>query len=227
MRPWTLLLSLTVFAAAPAHAQNPWEDAATVEQAVARAVSDAMAETRYPWSLNWSAFGIRGGRDVFWHLAPPNPYIPVPLPEGVHRRTGWISVRGRSGGVAVCGDAERIGGMSISVAGLWLGEGDVIAELTARGVRSTLVETREAVIEDDGEGRASGYYRDLIRARPALQRWRLEQADHDPAELSAVHACTPPGTRHATHCWVTWKVVFQPDDPTPGADCPVAGRYGS
>lgn len=222
MRPVMLLSALAVLSAAPAHAQNPWEDAATVEQAIARAVSDAMAETRYPWSLDWSAFGVRGGRDIFWHLAPPAPYTPVPLPEGVHRRTGWLNVRGRSGAVAVCGDAERIGGMAIQVADLWRGESDVIADLAARGVRATLLETRSGAVDEDEHP----YYRDLILARPALQVWRLEQTGHEPAELRATHACTPPGTRHATHCWTVWRLVFRPDAPMTGADCPLPGRHG-
>lgn len=218
-----LALSAVLAVSGPVSAQHPWEDAPTVEHAVARAVADAMPETRYPWRLNWTAFGVRGGRDIFWHLAPPG-YEPIrDLPEGVYRRTGWLLVNGRSGSVAVCGDAERIGGMAVSVADLWLDEADVIEQLAARGVEATLLQSLEAEPPSDD---VHPRYDAMLRAHPALRRWRLEQAGRDPVLLSAAHACTPPGTRHAIHCWITWRVTFAPETPQPGADCPLPGRYG-
>lgn len=209
----------------------PGTPSTTIEQGIARAIADALPNLRYPWQLNWSAFGVRGGRDVFWHLTGPDHRPLRPLPEGLHRRSGWISVRGRSGSVAVCGDAERIGGLSISVTDLWLdqGEHDVIAELSRHGVRAALLESRAADLDavgDRDDGRGSAYYRSRIGARPALERWRLTRDGHEPADLAAVHACTPPGTRHATYCWVTWSVAFRPDEALAGADCPIEGRYG-
>lgn len=223
-------LAIAALWVAPPQAVAPGTPSDTIEQAVARAVADAMPDLRYPWGLNWSAFGVRGGRDVFWGLTGPDDRPLTPLPSGLHRRMGWITVRGASGAVAVCGDLERIGGLAISVGDLWLdrGERDVVAELALYGVRATLLETREADLSrsDDAEAHIHDYYRAMIGARPALRRWRLEQDGHEPADLSAVHDCTPPGTRHATHCWVTWRVAFRPDAPLPGADCPLPGRYG-
>ena len=153
MRP--ALLSLVLLAAAsPALAQNPWEDSTTVEQAIARAITDAQPDLRYPWALNWSAFGIRGGRDVFWHLAPPKPYARTPPPPGVTRRSGWVSVWGRSGGVIACGDDGQVGALYIEIADIWLGEADLVAELTARGFSVTETARREAIpIGDEDDGR--------------------------------------------------------------------------
>lgn len=223
-------LSAAIAMVAPAQLPPPGAPSDTIEQAIARTVADSMPDLRYPWRLNWGAFGVRGGRDVFWHLTGPDDQPLRPLPPGVHRRTGWITVRGGSGSVAVCGDAHRIGGMTISIASMWMGRGehDVIAQLSLHRVRATLLETRDADLSrfDHPEAQTDGYYRDMINARPALQRWRLERDGHQPVDLAAVHTCTPPGTRHATHCWVTWQVTFLPDDPLPGADCPLPGRYG-
>ncbi len=212
MRP--ALLSLVLLAAAsPALAQNPWEDSTTVEQAIARAITDAQPDLRYPWALNWSAFGIRGGRDVFWHLAPPKPYERTPTPPGVTRRSGWLSVRGRSGGVIACGDDGQVGALYIEIADIWLGEADLVAELTARGFSVTETARREAIpIGDEDDGRGSVYYNGLLSQHPAFQSWRLERAGYEPLALSAAYRCTPPGTRHATHCDMQWTVVFRPDD---------------
>lgn len=213
-----------------AHAQSPnqspnpqpGQPSATVEQAVARAIADALPALRYPWGLDWSAFGVRGGRDVFWHLTGPAPYSSVPLPEGVHRRTGWFNVRGRSGSVDVCGDAERIASLTFSVSELWLGQADLIEELARRNVRATLAETRTADLSDaDPRGDVGDYYREIVLARPAHQRWRLDRADHEPAILTADYVCSPPGTRSAVQCNMVWRIVFRPDEAEDRADCPL------
>ncbi len=150
MRP--ALLSLLILAAPTAAlAQTPWEPSATIEQAVARTIADAQPDLRYLWALDWSAFGVRGGRDVFWHLAPPRTYERTPAPPGVTRRSGWLSVGGKSG---------------------------------------------------------------LLARHPAFQSWRLERPGFEPVDLSAGYLCTPPGTRHATHCEMEWTVVFRPDGRT-------------
>ncbi len=211
MRP--ALLSLLILAAPTiALAQNPWEPSTTVEQAIARTIAEAQPDLRYPWALDWSAFGVRGGRDVFWHLAPPKPYEPAPPAQGVTRRTGWLSVRGRSGGVIACGDDERVAALQIDIGDIWLGEADLIDELTARGFNVTETARVEASpVGDEDDGRGSVHYNGLLMRRPAFQSWRLERPGFEPLDLSASYRCTPPGTRSATHCEMQWTVIFRPD----------------
>lgn len=221
MRPTTILTAALVSLAIPgdATAQNPWEPAATVEQAVARAIADAMPDLRYPYRLSWSAFRVRGGRDIFWHLAPPGPHPTRPAPPGTHRRTGRLSVAGRSGDVAVCGDDERIGGIAISVSDIWLGRSDVIRELADKGVVAALVESRAADLGAPGtEAWPGESYQAEVTQYPAHRLWRLEREGHEPAELIASYRCTPPGTRHATSCEMTWTILFRPDEPLQGLD---------
>lgn len=193
------------------------EPSATVEQAIARAASDSMP--RSDGSLNWSAFGVWGRRDVFWHLNDPKPYHRVPLPEGVHQRTGWLQVGGRTGDVTICGDADRIGQMSIEVGDLWLGESDVIVELNALGVAATPDVSRTEVaapdLTRDDEGYVAPYYAEMINRYPARQVWRLEKSGAEPVELRVDYRCTPPGARSATSCDMTWSVLFRPDEPRP------------
>lgn len=222
MRP--ALLSLLILAApTTALAQNPWEPSTTVEQAIARAIAEAQPDLRYPWALNWSAFGVRGGRDVFWHLAPPKPYEPNPPPPGVTRRSGWLNVRGRSGGVIACGGEERVGALYIDVGDLWLGDANLVAELTAQGFVVTETARREAIpIGDEDDGRGSAHYNALLARAPAFQSWRLERQGFEPVELSASHRCTPPGTRSATTCEMQWTIVFRPDDRTDPCLSPAA-----
>lgn len=197
-------------AAVPALAQHPGEPSATVEQAVARAIVDAMPDLRYPWALDWTAFGLRGGRDVFWHLAPPVPYHREPPPPGVTWRTGWLTVRGRTGDVRVCGDADRVGALHIGMSDIWLGEGDLIQELEARGVRVVPTARRDAIALSAADG-GSDHYNALLTRRPALQTWRLERPGHEAVDLAAAWRCTPPGTRSATRCGTEWTIVFRPD----------------
>ena len=203
---------LTPSAVTPPANQHPGEPPATIEQAVVRAVSNAMPEAAYDWSLDWNAFGARVGRGVFWHLNAPESYRPHPLPAGIHRRTGWVSVNGRTGDVAVCGDADRVGRLSLTVSDTWLGESDVIAELAERGVRATLTEVMPAVPPPE----SGPYYRTLIAREPARRTWRLEQDGREPVDLTAEWSCTPPGTRSATRCRMTWSVLFRPDERAAG-----------
>jgi hypothetical protein len=232
MRPATIVTAALVSLAFPAiaNAQHPWEPAATVEQAIARAVADAMPDLRYPYLLRWRAFGVRGGRDIFWHLAPPGPHPLHPPPAGTHRRAGWLSVAGGQGNVAVCGDDERIGAMAFSVSDIWLDRSDVIRELADKGVAATLVESREADLGEPGAenwpGRA---YRDEATRYPAHRLWTLERDGREPAHLTAAYQCTSPEMKHAISCKMTWTVLFRPDEPVPGWDvCLAAGgnAYG-
>lgn len=214
MRP--ALLSLLILAAPTAAlAQTPWEPSATIEQAVARTIADAQPDLRYPWSLDWSTFGVRGGRDVFWHLAPPRTYERTPAPPGVTRRSGWLSVGGKSGGVIACGDDERVGALFITVSDLWLDAAGLGAELEARGFAVPETARRDAhPIGDEDDGQGSAHYNGLLARHPAFQSWRLERPGFEPVDLSAGYLCTPPGTRHATHCEMEWTVVFRPDGRT-------------
>lgn len=224
MRP-ALLSLLIVAAPTVALAQNSWEPSATIEQAVARAIAEAQPDLRYPWALDWSAFGVRGGRDLFWHLAPPKPYERTPAPPGVTRRSGWLNVRGRSGGVLVCGDDERVGALYIDIADIWLGEADLVTELETRGFTVTETARRDALlIRDEDDGRGSAHYNGLLMERPAYQSWRLERAGFEPLVLSGSYRCTPPGTRSATSCRMQWTVVFRPDDRIEPCLSPAASR---
>lgn len=224
MRRLALLALATTALADPAMAQQPWEDAATIEQAIARAIDDSMPSVQYEWSLDWSAFGVKGGRDIFWHLYPPKPYRRWPLTEGVHQRTGWLNVDGRSGSVSVCGDEDIVSRLEFDVSDIWLGKSDVIAELAGREVSATLTSeiARRPLLEDvfgeayNAEG--GDYYDALISRYPASRTWRLEKNGKEPVDLTASYRCTPPGTRHATHCSMTWSVLYRPDERTEGVD---------
>lgn len=222
--PVSLMCAVAICAASlsPGPAQAQTDRAATsVEHAVARTVAASMPRVGYPRSLSWSGFGVRGGRDVFWHLHDPEPYHRIPLADGVHQRRGWLSVGRRSGDVIVCGDDALIGRLSIEISDNWIGESDVIAELEALGVTATPIE-RTA----DSPLLALGYdvddvnpnYLERIGSYPALRAWRLETAEREPVELSANYHCTPPGTRSATRCEMIWAVLYRPDEPRPTAD---------
>lgn len=214
MRP--ALLSLLILAAATgARAQTPVTPSTSIEQAVARAIAEATPDLRYPHALDWSAFGVRGGRDIFWHLAPPKPYEPVPPPAGVTRRSGWLSVRGRSGGVIACGDETRVGALFVDISGHWLGEADLLSELRAQGFVVAETALRPAhPIGDEDDGRGSAHYNSLLARHPAFQSWRLEKPGFEPVDLSATYTCTRPGTRSATSCGMQWTVVLRPDGRT-------------
>lgn len=215
----TIALALAI-APSSALAQHAGEHAATVEQAIARAIATATPDLRYPWALDWNAFGVRGGRDIFWHLAPPGPDQREPSPPGVHRRTGWFNVRGASGGVEVCGDADRIGTLSFDVPDLWSGQSDVIRELAAGGVTATLLILRPAVPPPRGsdDGGSDTHYRRILSRYPVFRRWRLDRTGYEPVTLTAARRCTPPDTRSATSCSVTWTVTFRPDENRPGVE---------
>lgn len=219
-RGWfAISFAAALLSSGPTVAQAPNESSTTVEQAIARAAADAMPRTQYDWSLNWSAFGVRGGRDIFWHLHDPRPYYRFPLPEGVHQRNGWLLVGGRSGGVTVCGDEHRVGRMSIEIADIWLGRSDVITELAELGVVAApiapIVDDRLQETERDD---VHPSYTALVTRYPALRAWRLEKEGLEPVELSAAWRCTPPGTRSATRCDMIWSVLFRPDERQPGSE---------
>lgn len=207
---------LTLADVAPATAPQVSGALETVEQAIGRAVANAMPDVANDWFLNWSAFGTRVGRGVSWHLNPPRPYRRRPLPEGVHQRTGWLSVNGRTGDVAVCGDADQVGLMTLTVSDIWLGDSDVIVALAERGVRATLTENVPTPAYSPPE--SERYYQELISRNPARRTWRLEQAGREPVDLRAEWSCTPPGTRSATRCQMTWSVLFRPDERSAGAE---------
>ena len=223
MRRILALAPVLCLALAPPSADaQVWDSAATVEYAVARITADSMSDPRHAWSLNWGPFGVRLNRLVSWHLGEPDAELMPGPPEGVYRRPGWLTVNGRTGAVSVCGDADRVGGMALSMAALWLGEGDLIEALTALGVRSTLLRSQPAAALED----VHDHYNRLLGARPAFREWRLERDGREPVSLSETYACTPPGTRHATHCWVVWRITYRPDAPLPGGTCLMPGRQG-
>ncbi len=194
---------------------------APVETALARVIAASLSDEQYDWALQWSPFGVRMGREVRWHLFEPGADDRAGLPGGLYRRVGWVSQDGMTGSVAACGDATQVHAMAITVTDLWLGEGDLIAELAALGVTATEVSRREAVIPQG----ADDHDRSLRRGTPAHVSWTLEKAGHGDAILSADHLCTPPGTRHATYCQARFTVQFRPDEPAT-TGCALPGRFG-
>ncbi|MBJ7483942.1 hypothetical protein [Brevundimonas sp.] len=207
----------------PVSAQQPWELASTVEQAVARALADAMVHSRYG-QPTWAGFGVHGGRDVYWHLVGPTSDSPGP----VTRRIGWLAVGGKTGSVAVCGDATEIRAVTISVGDLWLASDDAMMEaIAARAMTTDLVISVEFPAVQEGDDR-NGYYGNLLRERPAYREWRVTRPEYAPAVLTAQRACTPPGTRSAPQCSMTWKLYRRPDysrdTRLPAEDCPIGGR---
>lgn len=214
--------------ASPAGAQQPWEAAASLSQALARTIETALPRTGYDHTLTWSGFGVRGGHDVFWSLFTPEQAADTASEER-QSRGGWISANGASGAVHLCGGRDRVEQMDVLIDDLWARDEEVADLLQLRGVTATLIETRThrplADIRAD-DGRTSDHYRGLLDARPALRRWRLEAPQRLPATLSARHFCTPPGTRYATRCATLWSLHFAVGDAAEtAAPCPGAGRY--
>ena len=206
----------------PVSAQQPWELASTVEQAVARALADAMVHSRYG-QPTWAGFGVHGGRDVYWHLVGPTSDPPGPF----LRRTGWLAVGGRTGSVAVCGDATAVHAFAIAVSDIWLAsEEAMMTALNARGITAELLMSQEfpSTLRNDDR---NGYYGTLLRERPAYREWRVSRPDYAPAVLTAGRACTPPGTRSATQCWMKWTLYRRPDysrnTRLPTENCPTGG----
>lgn len=222
-----LILALTAASSAlsgPVSAQQPWELATTVEQAIARALADAMVHSRYG-QPTWAGFGVHGGRDIYWHLVGPTSASPGP----VTRRTGWLAVGGKTGSLAVCGDATEIRAFTISVGDLWLDSDEAMMEaITAREMTTQLVTSRQFTALDGRDDR-NGYYGNLLRERPAYREWRVTRPEYAPAVLTAQRACTPPGTRSATQCWMTWTLYRRPDfsreTGLPGEVCPIGRWY--
>lgn len=202
----TLFIAAVSLSPSSGHAQQPWEPAASLNQALARAIETALPREGHDQALTWSGFGLRGGQDVFWHLLTPEH-----ASEERQQRRGWISVQGASGDVMLCGDRVRVDQMDVRVVDIWRESEDIPEFLRRRGVAVTLIETRPHVPLDDiaaDDGRRSEYYRALLNAQPAVRRWRLEAPQRLPATLTARHGCTPPGTRSATQCMTLWSLRF-------------------
>lgn len=215
MRPAPALLiaiaTLAPVADASAHAQVVAPPEA--ETAVAEAVAAVLPALDQPWRLEWSPFGAYAGRRIHWHLAGPATAMhdPAASPAITHRR-GWLEARGGSVAVSICGDEARVGAMTLETADIWLGDGDLTAELQAFGLTLRPVVT-------DGGARARFPAKEAAEADPAWSRrasrlpasstYALQSPDREPALLTAVYRCTPPGTRHATRCEMTWTVQFR------------------
>jgi len=183
----------------------------TLEQGIAVAIARAMPDIRYPWQLDWSAFGNYASRDIRWNLTGPRDDARPSDSPRVTRRTGWIEVRGASASVAACGDDDRVGAMMIETNGFRVGDGDLTAELAEAGVVATLLEQQDlpALLTEPGADDLPRGYAELASARPAYQLMRLEQSGREPALLSASYVCTPPGTRSATRCTIHWVLELR------------------
>lgn len=220
MRPALSLpfaVAAAVFLPMPAQAQQPWEPAANVEQALARIIDDALPRADQDWALTWCGFGVRGGRDVFWHMFTPE-QAQATAARAQQFRSGWLSAGGAGGDVMVCGDRTRIRSLSLSTSDIWLGREDVVDLLGRRGIAAILIETRERppTPGETGSNGRGAHYRSMLDRYPGYRKWRIEAPRRTPAELVAVHGCTPPGTRSATQCRMTWTLHFAAD----GTDAP-------
>ena len=231
MRATVLPLLVAAFglSAWPGQAQQPWEAAANLHQALARTIETALFREAYDNTRTWGGFGVRGGRDVFWHLFTPD-QAAATASEDRQSRGGWISANGASGNVLLCGDRDRVEQMDVRIDDLWARGEDVPDLLRRRGVAVTPIETRAhpplADVRAD-DGRTSDHYRRRLDAQPALRRWRLEAPQRLPATLTARHGCTPPGTRYATQCATLWSLRFAVGEPTETPiSCLGLGRYG-
>ncbi len=207
------LLAVLIVMADPGDAREEAERRNRIEPLIAEAVAASMPDLRYPWQLEWRAFGTYASREIRWHLTPARPgYERNPPPEGVTRRTGWIS-NGATASVAVCGDDEEVGAMMIETSDLWLGDGDLAPELAALGVSATLVESQaHHPITLAQQARADGWpdWARSVSDYPGYRVWRLQREGREPVLLTASYICTPPGTRHATHCSMAWTVEYRP-----------------
>ncbi len=191
--------------------------------AIARTLDAALAPSEYDWTLDWTPFGARVGREVRWNLSEPGTDARERLPQGVYRRSGWLSEGRGSISASACGDGQKVHALTLMISDYVLPNGEgVMEELAALGIEATERSRTEAVAPTD----VHDHYRDLITAAPARVVWSLEKAGRHDATLTAVHVCTPPGTRSATQCWTRLTLHFRPDDPEPMA-CPALGRYGA
>jgi hypothetical protein len=211
-------LLLTGVADAQTPAETPQEHANSAELAVARAIADSMPDLRYSWQLEWSPFGSYASNEIRWHLAPPSERDERdPRPSAVIRH-------GRSISVSICGDDERVGAMSLETSDNWLGDGELKPELEALGLSVTELERRERHPLFDFDPRRLEDWPGWIQQvsdRPGYRLYRVEQAGHEPAFLTAGYLCTPPGTRHATHCSMTWTAEFRAGEQPRAEPCVV------
>ena len=190
--------------------------------AIARTLDAALAPSEYDWTLDWTPFGARVGREVRWNLSEPGADARERLPQGVYRRSGWLPDARGSISASTCGDGEKVHALTMMVSDYGLRDaGDVTGALAALGIETAERSRTEAVAPTD----VHEDYRGRITAAPARVVWSLEKAGRYDATLTAVHVCTPPGTRSATQCWTRFTLHFRPDDPEPMA-CPALGRYG-
>lgn len=217
-------------AATPAVAQNPWEDAATIHQALARAIADALPREENGPSVAWAAVRFGGGRDVSWPLFTPAQARETAA-EDRQERNGHISVNGAGGEILLCGDRVNVEQIDVRINDIWRGDEDIPDLLRRRGLSVTLIENQpHRPLSHPGadDGRTSDYYRSRLDAQPALQRWRLEAPQRLPVTLTARHGCTPPGTRSATQCATLWSLRFAVADAAENPSfCLGLGRYGS
>lgn len=211
-----LLLALAasgVGLAQPDHEPTALERAA---EATLQAIPPADAEA---WTTRWDATGIRmGGGPVTWHLAEPDSPVEGVSPSSF-RRTGWVSGRGRSFSVAVCGDAESVGAIAFRFSG---DQGDgFAAAFQARGVETELLESvRAPEIEDPWDDED---YEQWTSDR-ASARYALASSDHWSASLETRLRCTSPRSRAAQSCWTEARVVYAPDV-AGAAECVNPGSY--
>lgn len=218
---------MTPLVAALALFTLPQQPPSPVEEAVARMIAVALPPDAYDWSMDWSPFGVRLGRDVRWHLSEPGQDDEDDLDDGVYRRGGWLPQEGANGDLAVCGDRERVRAVTLSMPDRQLEGEQVVVALRAAGVTVTEVSRQETAPRSHPEAqRADDHYRSMLARAPFRQTWSLEKPGHGDAMLSAEHVCTPPGTRHATVCWTRIRVQF-PDADAPAMDCPLPGRWGA
>jgi hypothetical protein len=199
-----------------ASAQSAWLD-----QAAARVLDLALPPQAYDWSMRWSPFGVRLGREVRWHLSEPGYDAGQrDLEPGVYRRVGWLSHEGRTLSVAACGDDSDVRALAVSATDTELNHEGVIEALGPLGFAAVEISREAAVLTPEMD------QTDLsLRQTPARVAWMLTKAGHGEALLVSEHVCTPPGMASAPRCWVRLTLQFGAEDEAPTA-CPMPGRWG-
>lgn len=215
-----MTLALVAFALAATLAAPT--QAAPLDRAVARAIDLALPPDVYDWSMTWSPFAVRLGREVRWHLSDPRHDAGRQgLEPGIFRRVGWLSHEGRTVSVAVCGDDAEVRALALSASDAGLDHDGVVQALAPLGIEAIEVSRLAAVLtpEMDDHDRS-------LRRTPARVAWMLTKAGHGEALLVSEHICTPPGMRSASHCWTRLTLQFGAEDEAPTA-CPLPGRWGA
>lgn len=182
---------------APASAQEEVDAPTQLDHAVARAIAVVMGETAYEsWTFQWGPLGVRGNREINWHLAGPDERADD---RGVFKRNGWVHVEGSNVGVQVCGSAQDV------------------RVLAFRDNRTTAERARRRLV-------AALQSAEIRVERIGDEEFELGAEGRFPARLRIHGDCTGPYSAAAQRCWATYTLILREDEATE-ATC-VIGRGG-